>query len=115
MEEWKKIEEAPKYIVSSRGRVKDTLKGKLLKVSGRPYPMVHINQDGRITKKAVHVLVANAFVEGKEPGHVVKHLDENKENFMPDNLKWVPRSEIPTGPRPSKERIVNHDSFMEEI
>src|SRR5687767_10125430 len=47
-----------------------------------------------IASLSIHRIVANAF-HGVPPtkGHVVDHIDTNKQNNRPENLRWVTRLE----------------------
>ena len=54
------------------------------------------NQKGytRIKSEAVHRIVATAFLgPSPTPSHVVDHIDTNRQNNRPDNLRWVTRFE----------------------
>jgi len=48
----------------------------------------------RIGNEAVHQIVATAFCGNPPtPQHVVDHIDTNRQNNRPDNLRWVTRLE----------------------
>ena len=54
------------------------------------------NQKGytRIRSEAVHRIVATAFLgPAPTPSHVVDHIDTNRQNNRPENLRWVTRFE----------------------
>ncbi len=55
----------------------------------RGYPAVVIYSDGSKRKRAVHRMVCEAF-HGPEPRclPLVRHLDGNRFNHHPSNLKW---------------------------
>jgi hypothetical protein len=100
MEEWEIIEEAPDFLVSNLGRVMNRTMGKIIKpyISSDGYPEVNlvVNGEDRSVirfQRSVHRLVANAFVNGKSEGLVVKHIDGDNTNNRSENLKWVTRKE----------------------
>ena len=48
----------------------------------------------RIRSEAVHRIVATAFLgPAPTPSHVVDHIDTNRQNNRPENLRWVTRLE----------------------
>lgn len=48
----------------------------------------------RIGNEAVHRVVATAFLgESPTPQHVVDHIDTNRQNNRPENLRWVTKLE----------------------
>lgn len=114
-ENWEVIDIAPDYLISDQGRVFYTIRERYLTTSypkGK-YPVVNLKCDGKPFSKAVHILVATAFVPGKAPGLVVNHIDGDKTNFSPDNLEWVTQAQniqhaIETGLKP-KERWYRTD------
>lgn len=54
------------------------------------YKQVNIRKNKKRYYKRVHILVANAFVEGKtEENCMVNHIDGNKLNNNACNLEWV--------------------------
>lgn len=52
------------------------------------YLRVCLSKDGLHYLKAVHRLVAEAFVPNPENLPVINHIDENKQNNCADNLEW---------------------------
>jgi hypothetical protein len=92
MEDWRPAPEFPGYEVSSLGRVRSTdrivrklsrwgeevdhlRKGKLLSLrkSKLGYLLVSLRRDGKAVGKAVHVLVATAFLGPRPDGLIVLH------------------------------------------
>ena len=100
-EVWKTIPGFEKYEVSNRGRVRSfwNKDGK----RARPYMMTLSNKDGyhqtslrkngKTHTFGVHVLVLLAFVGPCPKGMECIHLDNNRANNNPHNLKWGTRSE----------------------
>jgi len=100
-EVWKTIPGFEKYEVSNRGRVRSfwNKDGK----RARPYMMTLSNKDGyhqtslrkngKTHTFGVHVLVLLAFVGPRPNGMECIHLDNNRANNNPHNLKWGTRSE----------------------
>lgn len=109
MEIWKDVlgyEDS--YQVSNKGNVrgKDRYKNAgragVRMYKGKPikqnpdkdgYMTVSLSKNSKKTRKRVHRLVAEVFVEGKKEGYVVNHLDGDKSNNEYNNLEWCTRSE----------------------
>ena len=113
MEEWLPIEDFPGYEVSSLGRVRNVHTERLLGVhdNGRGVLQVVLRRDNRNHARAVHRLVANAFLDLPPDGYVPIFLDEDRKNLAASNLEWRPRWQAqkrtrqsqrtePTDPRP---------------
>ena len=83
------------YRVRIDGRVLGQ-RGKPMCVRRTPsgYPFVTIRRNGKNWCKAVHSLVALAWLRPKpSPLHEVAHNDGDKENSRPDNLEWKTHAE----------------------
>lgn len=103
-EEWKDIlgfEES--YQISNIGNVrsKDRMvtysngriafcPGKMIKtsVATNGYVIVCLSKNGKQSKKLVHRLVANAFIDNPNLLPEINHIDENKRNNRAENLEW---------------------------
>jgi hypothetical protein len=86
------------YEVSNLGRVRSFARGPvriLARHSNKDgYPLVSLNRDGRRHGFAVHRLVAETHVPGRNVLHKeVAHLDGDRANARADNLKWVSKVE----------------------
>lgn len=57
------------------------------------YPRVSLRRDGRDTVRAVHVLVAEAFIGPRPPGHEVRHINGVRTDPGAHNLIYGTRSE----------------------
>ena len=70
------------------------LKGRWLKPSMvRGYPAVSMsNAHTKRRTRYVHDLVAAAFIGPRPEGHDIDHLDRDRANNSPDNLRYVSRS-----------------------
>ena len=118
---WKDIDGFPHYQVSTLGRVRNKDTSYLIKplLSASGYMCVRIRrQPGDYDKPAVniHRAVAEAFLEGYEPGLQVNHKDGNKLNNIVSNLEWCTRKENsqhamrmglfkPEAPEPPKRKV----------
>ena len=91
------------YMVSDQGRVMSVPKraarsngymasydGQILSPSNNTngYPSVNLHRGGRGRTRAVHRLVAEAFVPNPEGLSSVNHIDEDKTNNSAENLEW---------------------------
>lgn len=98
MEEvWKPIEGFPSYEVSNFGRINNIRRKRELNpgIDGsNGYKTVNLyDETGRIHKKYMHRLVAEAFIPNPENKRTVNHIDCDKTNNRIDNLEWATDSE----------------------
>lgn len=52
------------------------------------YCKIQLSKGGKVTTRAVHKLVAEAFIPNPDNFPVINHKDENKENNNVKNLEW---------------------------
>jgi len=65
---------------------------RILKASdnGHGYSEIKLSlKSGNYKHKYIHRLVAKAFVKGYRKGLTVDHIDEDKNNNVPENLQWM--------------------------
>jgi hypothetical protein len=94
-EEWKAIAEYPKYEVSSLGRVRNAKKEyvRIPDINSKGYARLRLVVGGKIIRKFVHRLVAEAFLENPENKEMVDHINGDHKNNCLTNLRWSTRSE----------------------
>jgi hypothetical protein len=63
------------------------MRGKVLK--SRPNEWGHLRVRAGAKLRLVHVLVAEAFIGARPPGHYCCHNDGNPANNRLDNLRWA--------------------------
>ena len=95
-EVWKTINEFNnKYAISSKGRVKNIDRDRLVKVWNDKdgYPVVTLRYCGKSHTRRIGRLIALAFIPNPFCKPQVNHIDENKKNSSISNLEWVTLSE----------------------
>jgi hypothetical protein len=112
--DYRPIDFAPGYVVSSDGRVIDCRRDeprwrwlKQCRVNG--YPMVTLVVGGAKKGCYVHRLVASAFVPNPDGKPEVIHKDGDRTNAQASNLSWGTRAD-----RGRRIRIL-HESEQKEI
>lgn len=90
---WKSIDGYLNYQVSNMGRVRNCITGKILKqhLEKDGYYFVVLFKDKERSKRIVHKLVANEFLEQPNDGIkcVIDHKDRDRTNNHLTNLRYV--------------------------
>lgn len=93
MEHWAPIEEFLDYEVSDLGRVRNANTGRPLGIydNGHGVLQVVMNREGKKFCRAVHRLVAHAFLDPAPDDCIPIHIDEDWTNNSAVNLMYKPR------------------------
>ena len=82
-----------KSIVTNHGKPTDKQVTKRVRSKTCDYHYVQFWRKDKPTHKAVHRLVAEAFIPNPENKPIVNHLDGDKHNNAVNNLEWATHSE----------------------
>jgi hypothetical protein len=94
IEEWKVIETASNYEVSTCGQVRNKNTAKILQPTlNGGYFAIGLRINNKTSTAFIHRLVATRFLVCLCETFVVNHKDGNKTNNNIGNLEWVSRSE----------------------
>lgn len=87
---WRSIPSAPAYEASDAGRIRNAATGHVLSLLAHPRGYLQVHLGGRRRNQLVHRLVCEAFHGIPEsPTHHADHLDFDKTNNRPGNLRWL--------------------------
>jgi hypothetical protein len=95
-EEWKTIEEFPEYEISNFGRCRRKNSGRMLKAQilknndGTEYSYYVFYKDKKRSKHSAGKLVAQAFIENPNNYKLIQYIDEDRNNSIFTNIKYVP-------------------------
>lgn len=95
MEEYRIIEEFPKYAISNKGNFKNLKTGRILKLIkyDHGYLGAHLSINGIRYDRFCHKEVAKAFIPNPENKPYVDHIDGNNQNNEVSNLRWCTQKE----------------------
>ena len=87
-EEWRPVVGFENYQVSNKGIVRGQRGVKKPFFGWYGYLKVELWKDGKSKLRPVHQLVIEAFTGPRPKGYQCAHLDGDKYNNTPENLKW---------------------------
>jgi hypothetical protein len=95
VEVFRSIDGYESYAISSFGRVKNVITGKILKARNGKYGYLRVNlYEYRVMKThQVHRLVANAFIDNPDDKLCVDHKNNDKTNNHISNLRFATNKE----------------------
>lgn len=91
MREWKKIPSFPDYEVSNVGLVRKGKKVLNVHFSHDGYSKVTLKKNGKFYSKAIHPLVAEAFIGPRPKGYDCCHNNGLRNDNKVENLRWDTR------------------------
>lgn len=116
---WKDVPGFPGYQVSNAGRVRSlprivkrgnhtmSISGSILRFgTSMGYSFVNLRKDGKSISVKVHKLVGLVFVENPKNRPEIDHINANRKDNRPENLRWVNRHENNMNPI-TRERMSN--------
>ena len=98
MTDWRTIPSYPDYEGSDDGEVRNIKTGRIMKqqVNDKGDHKVQLRKDNRPYTIKVSRLIAEAFIPSEEDISRLDamHIDSDKSNHHPSNLKWATRKEV---------------------
>jgi len=93
IEEWRTVSGFEGiFEISNYGRVRNLQTGRILhgSIAHHAYRYVSLTVRQRVTSRAIHRLVAEAFLSPRPtPRHTVNHIDGDASNNHAANLEWM--------------------------
>lgn len=94
---WKVVSDNPSYLVSTGGKIKSVLTGKVIRqyINEKGYKRVQLHRNGVKKWYRVHILVAKAHVENDDPENKkeVNHIFGKKFDNRSSQLEWTTRQQ----------------------
>jgi hypothetical protein len=112
-EEWRvavrDFDDQPRYLVSSKGKLKNLKTHRLSKgyLSPNNRVMVYLKVDGRKTVRSLAKLVASLFIPRDATMMYVRHLDGDPWNNAIENLCWAQFEAMAVKPKISEQDVVD--------
>lgn len=78
-------------------------------ILGNGYYGVGVRIDGKLYMLYVHRLVATAFINNDKNKPVIDHIDTNKLNNLPNNLRWATHKENSNNPKSIRNKLFYYD------
>ncbi|QUL77336.1 hypothetical protein [Escherichia phage UPEC06] len=85
----KRIKGFEQYIITRRGDVYRKLKKLKPDTNSAGYLRVSLSKNGKVTRRFIHQLVAEHYVENPYNLPVVNHKDRDRKNNADSNLEWM--------------------------
>ena len=92
-DKWIKTKRNHYYEVNEDGYVRNSRNNNILTNSPNNKGYMTVSLGKRLPGQLVHVLVAEAFIPGYEPGLDVDHINGKKWDNRVENLQWMSRSD----------------------
>lgn len=89
----KRIKGFENYILTRRGDVYRKLKKLKPDTNSSGYLRVSLSKDGKVTRRFIHQLVAEHYVDNPHNLPVVNHKDSDRQNNNDVNLEWTTTKE----------------------
>ena len=90
--EWKAIPSFPKYEASTTGEIRNAKTKCVIKPFTdlqQEYGRITVYGEGKRRKVMAHTLVAQAFLGDKPYGHEIDHINSDRTDNRPCNLRYV--------------------------
>jgi hypothetical protein len=111
-ERWQAIDDYENYEISTHGRVKNNISGKIIKNSlSKTYYKVNLYKNKQLKTVDVHKLVCCAFVENINNYPQIDHIDRNPLNNNFENLRWC----SPSQNQKNKNQLCNNTSGIKGV
>ena len=88
------IRESDDYVINQDGVIFRLSNNKFITTKYvKTYPRVNLVFDGERVTRAIHRLLAEAFIPKDKSRDFVNHINGNKQDYSLNNLEWCTRSE----------------------
>lgn len=118
-ENWKRLNVAPRYSISTYGNIVDTVTGLYIKpemIPGSPHQYVRLIIEHMSNRFRLDLLAMDAFMAEKHDRYTLIHKDGDQCNNHIDNLRWMVRYKtVRDFYSNQKVRVVETDEIFDSI